>query len=112
MSIPIARSYDDEGYIRKAKVAAIVHNKDGDDTIVNFQVKQSHLLEELEQNVDSMVFSALKVGKFTVLVKVEVSSDKYGEVMYHLTEIEKVDAVIRNILDKEGCDGYEAAHLH
>lgn len=53
-----------------------------------------------------------RVGKFTVLVKVEVSSDKYGEVMYHLTEIEKVDAVIRNILDKEGCDGYEAAHLH
>lgn len=48
------------------------------------------------------------IGKFTVLLKVEISGDKYGEVIYNLTK--RVDAVIRDILDKEGSDNYEAAH--
>jgi hypothetical protein len=46
-------------------------------------------------------------GKFTILTKSRVSGDGYGEVMDHL--IVKVDAVIKDILDEEGSDGYKAA---
>lgn len=60
--IPTAVRKDKDGSVTKSKIAVAVYDTISEcfQTIVSVQVTQADLIEELEEKVDAMVFSAIK----------------------------------------------------